>query len=188
MSTLSRSLAVLGVVQACALAVPLLATNPATAASTQPGASLIKVNRCDPQHNPGSPGGYAYGPGYAPAYYPGRPYYYNPGYYNRAYYQPPVSSSAELAIDYVNLTPHPMKSIDFGLVANGKLVAIVRDVGTFSQGAEIKHKFGISPNVFPISTGLPVCAPLHVVYENGTTWTNPKLPPDNPAIFAPPPK
>ncbi len=174
--------------QACALALPLVATLPASAATTHGAASLIKVNGCNPQHNPGSPGGYAYGPGYVPAYYPGRPYYYNPGYYNRTYYQPPVSATADLGIDYVNLTPHTMKTIDFGLIANGRLVAIVRDVGTFSQGAEIKHKFGISPNVFPISTGLPICTPLHIVYENGTTWTNPKLPPDNPGMYSTHPK
>jgi hypothetical protein len=186
MNILSRSIAILMLAQACALA--LAAVVEADAATTQSGASLIKVNRCDPQHNPGTPGGYAYGAGYTPAYYPGRLYSYNPGYYNRTYYQPPTSSSAELAIDFVNVAPHTMKTIDFGLVANGKLVAIVRDEGKFSQGAEIKHKFGISPNVFPISTGLPLCTPLHVVYQNGTTWTNPKLPPDNPAIYKAAPK
>jgi hypothetical protein len=185
---LSRSYAVFALAQTCALVVSLMAVTPAGAASSQSGASLIKVNRCNPQKNPGTPGGYAYGPGYTPGYYPRRAYSYNPGYYNRSYYQPPVSSSAELAIDFVNLSPHTMKTIDFGLVANGKLVAIVRDEGTFSQGAEIKHKFGISPNVFPISTGLPVCTPLHVVYQNGTTWTDPELPPDNPAIYTAPPK
>jgi hypothetical protein len=188
MSILSRSFAILTLAQACAFAVSLTAAVATDAATMQSGPSLIKVNRCDPQHNPGTPGGYAYGPGYTPGYYPGGRYSFNPGYYDRRYYQPPVSSSAELAIDFVNLSPHTMKTIDFGLVANGKLVALVRDEGTFSQGAEIKHKFGISPNVFPISTGLPVCAPLHIVYQNGTTWTNPKLPPDNPAIYTAPPK
>ena len=185
---ISRSHAVFALAQTCALVVSLMAVTPAGAASSQSGASLIKVNRCDPQLNPGTPGGYAYGPGYTPGYYPRRAYSYNPGYYNRTYYQPPSTGSAELAIDFVNLSPNTMKTIDFGLVANGKLVAIVRDEGTFSRGAEIKHKFGISPNVFPISTGLPVCALLHVVYQNGTTWTDPKLPPDNPAIYTAPPK
>jgi hypothetical protein len=167
---------------AFALLFCLVATPPAKAVSTH-GGHLIQISVCDPRQNYGQPGGYVYGPGWVPAYYPVRPYYYNPGYYNHVYYQPPMTPSAELGIDYKNLTPKTMKTIDFGLIANGRLVAIVRDVGTFTQGAEIKHKFGISPNVFPISTGLPVCAPLHIVYADGTTWTNPNLPPDNPNMY-----
>jgi hypothetical protein len=63
------------------------------------------------------------------------------------------------------------------------LVAEVRDVGTFSHGAEIKHTFGLSPNVFPISTGLPECVPLRITYENGKVWHNPRLPHANPGLY-----
>ena len=139
---------------AFALLLCLVATPPAKAVSTHAG-HLIQISVCDPRQNYGQPGGYVYGPGWVPAYYPVRPYYYNPGYYNHVYYQPPMTPSAELGIDYKNLTPKTMKTIDFGLIANGRLVAIVRDV----------------------------CAPLHIVYADGTTWTNPNLPPDNPNIY-----
>jgi hypothetical protein len=171
---------------ACAVALLVAAGLPARAEAAQPAsvpgsASPIKVMRCDPQHNPGSGGGYAVAPGYSPAYYPAQPYYYR-GAYNRTYYQPPVSASGSLAIDYVNVTQNTMATIDFGLVAHGRLLAMVRDAGTFSPGAEIKHRFGISPNVFPIGTGLPLCVPLQIRYKDGATWKNPKLPPDNPAL------
>jgi len=132
----------------------------------------VKINRCAPEHNPGSPGGYV---GYAPAYYPaGRYYWVDP--YRRSYYQPPASPSGTLYIDYVNAAPNEMATIDFGLVARGHLVAEVRDVGKFSPGVEIKHRFGISPNVFPLGTALPACVPLRVEYTNGTHWLNPRLP------------
>ena len=56
--------------------------------------------------------------------------------------------------------------IEFGLVARGTLIAEVRDVGKFSPNIEIKHSFGLSPNVFPIGTGLPQCVALRVTYAN----------------------
>jgi hypothetical protein len=159
---------------AFALAVP-------AAAQTAPHGP-VHVSRCDPQHNPGSPGGYT---GYVGGYYPysGRYGWRDP--YGSLYYQPPVSPSGTLYIDYRNVTQTTMKTIVFGLVARGHLVAEVRDVGTFSPNAEIRHKFGISPNVFPIGTGLPVCALLFIEYENGTTWKNPRLPEPSNTIYAP---
>ncbi len=76
-----------------------------------------------------------------------------------------------------------MHEIQFGLIANGILRAEVRDVGTFSPGAEIKHSFGISANVFPIQTGLPQCIPLHIQFADGAKWRNPHLPPKNQKIY-----
>ena len=64
-------------------------------------------------------------------------------------------------------------------------MAEVRDVGTFSPGAEIKHKFGISTNVFPLQTGLPQCVPLGIQFEDGTKWRNPALPAHNPQLYGP---
>ena len=69
-----------------------------------------------------------------------------------------------------------MTDIEFGLVANGRLVAEVRDVGTFSPGAEIKHQFGLNPNVFPLQTALSRCVPLRIIFADGTTWKNGHLP------------
>jgi hypothetical protein len=74
------------------------------------------------------------------------------------------------------VTSEVMKDIEFGLVVHGNLVAEVRDVGTFSPGAEIKHEFGISPNVFPIQTSFARCVALKITFADGSKWKNPHLP------------
>ena len=79
-------------------------------------------------------------------------------------------------IDFTNVTHKVMKDVVWGLVANGRLVAEARDVGTFSPGAEIKHKYGLSQNVFPLQTGLPHCIALRVTFADGTIVRNPNLP------------
>ncbi len=129
----------------------------------------IKVLTCNPSR------GNAFAPGYVPAYYPVGPYYWA-DVYGQRYYQVPLRSNPSLGINYVNQTQVVIKEIEFGLVAKGNLVAEVRDVGTFSPGVEIRHEFGISPNVFPLGTGLARCVPLRISFENGTTWENPHLP------------
>ncbi len=130
----------------------------------------ISVSKCSPEA-----GGVVAPPAFVPAYYPPSRWYWNDVYGYR-YYQRPVASNPTLAIDYVNVSPHPIKSIEFGLVARGALIAEVRDVGTFSPGAEIKHTFGLSPNVFPIGTGLPQCVALRAQYADSTKWKNASLP------------
>lgn len=136
-----------------------------------PGRSPIKVNRCDPTLKSTT-----YPVGYVPGFYPyGGPYFWT-DIYGYRYTQAQLSRDAFLAIDYVNKSAVPIRSIEFGLVANGRLVSEVRDVGTFSPGAEIKHEFGLNPNVFPIQTGLPKCVPLRVLFQDGTRWKNPRLP------------
>jgi hypothetical protein len=130
----------------------------------------VHVTTCQPARNVSYTGGWTRG------YYPAGPYYW-PTVYGYRYYQPPVrTSNPTLAIDYTNATQIPMKEIEFGLVANGNLIAEVKDVGTFSPGVEIKHEFGLSPNVFPIGTALAQCVPLKIVYADGTKWKNPRLP------------
>jgi len=130
----------------------------------------VKVTTCKPSANVMVSGGWV------PGYYPRNPYYF-PTVYGYRYYQPPVrTANPTLAIDYSNTTSQAIKEIEFGLVANGYLVAEVRDAGTFSPGVEIKHEFGLSPNVFPLQTSLARCVPLKVVYEDGTHWKNPRLP------------
>lgn len=131
---------------------------------------VIKVNKCDPQLNTN-----VY-PGYVAGYYPRLGPYGWYDVYGVRYTQPVLSGSAHLGIDYINNTSKPMSSIEFGLLARGALVAEVRDVGTFSPGAEIKHEFGISTNVFPLGTGLPVCVPLRITFADGSKWRNPHLP------------
>lgn len=135
------------------------------------GSHLIKVSNCEPKLNLKQSGRYSRY--YVPVVWRGA--WVDP--YGRRYYEPPVSTTnPELGIHYTNISDKPMRSIEFGLVAKGNLVAEVRDVGTFSPGAEIKHRFGISENVFPIGTGLPQCVPLRIAFADGTTWTNPSLP------------
>jgi hypothetical protein len=157
----------------CAIAVPAGAVGvPATAHH------VLSVKRCDPQFQAGTGG-------FTPAFYAG-PRYRWTDVYGYPYLQPPIQPSGSLAIDYVNATSNTMTKIDFGLVANGRLVAEVRDVGTFSPGAEIQHTFGISPNAFPLGTALARCVPLRVTYKDGTIWRNPHLPALRRSIYAPP--
>jgi hypothetical protein len=161
---------------------PAAAAAPAMAGHTPPAKSLIAVSDCNPKLNfQEYGGGYV---GYAPGPWRG-------GYWGDAYganfYQPPVSTtSPQLAIHYKNIAQKMMTAIEFGLIANGVLVDEVRDVGTFSPHAEIKHRFAISPNVFPIRTGLPQCVPLRITFADGTKWRNPTLPPKNEHIYTNP--
>jgi hypothetical protein len=142
----------------------------------------VKVTTCNPKQN-----NYV-ATGFTPAYYPvgyrywGWPAVY-PGY---TYYQYPVQGEPTLSIDYSNATSVVMKDIEFGLVAHGNLVAEVRDVGTFSPGAEIKHSFGLNPNVFPLGTSLVECVPLRITFADGTKWKNPHLPRLNRSIYGKP--
>jgi hypothetical protein len=133
---------------------------------------LVRVTQCDPQRSVAVP---AY-VGYSSGYYPFAPYYWTDPYGFQYRQFPTMPTSATLSIDYTNITGKVMTTIDFGLVARGLLVAEVRDVGKFSPNAEIKHQFGLSSNVFPLQTALARCVPLHVIYADGTTWTNPRLP------------
>ncbi len=154
------------------LVAALLSAGSVAPAYAQPvPAHPVKVSACNPRANT-----YAYGPGWVPGYYPAGPYFwYDPWGYR--YAQPAyVQSNPTLGIDYVNQTQKVMKQIEFGLIANHHLVAEVKDVGTFSPGAEIKHEFGLSPNVFPLQTGLPHCVPLRITFADGTKWRNPRLP------------
>lgn len=139
--------------------------------------TLIHVSDCAASLNVQQSGGYAaYPVGYRGGYW-GDPWGVN-------YYSPPVTTtSPQLAIHYKNISTKVMSEIQFGLVANGILKAEAKDVGKFSPGAEIKHKFGIPASTFPIGTGLPQCVPLHITFADGTKWRNPKLPPKNQNIY-----
>jgi hypothetical protein len=66
----------------------------------------------------------------------------------------------------------PAREVDFGLVSRNSMIAIVKDVGTFSQGVRIDHEFSVDPEIFPIGTAFPNCAVLRVKYADGTEWRN----------------
>ncbi|HZY97331.1 MAG TPA: hypothetical protein VFE35_09530 [Candidatus Cybelea sp.] len=160
----------LGVAALCLIAgAPALSMSQASQVTTQ---HPIKVMTCNPQRNT------YVATGFAPAYYPVGmgPYWGWPSVYGPTYYQYPVQGKPTLSIDYTNVTSEVMKDIEFGLVVHGNLVAEVRDVGTFSPGAEIKHEFGISPNVFPIQTSFARCVALKITFADGSKWKNPHLP------------
>ncbi len=154
------------------VALMLLATARSAVAQPAP-AALINVGTCDPQKST-TVAAYS---AFAPAYYPFAPYYWNDPYGFQYSQLAPIPANGTLSIDYTNVTSKVMTTIDFGLVARGKLVAEVRDVGKFSPHIEIKHQFGLDRNVFPLRTALSKCVPLHIVYADQTTWTNPNLPP-----------
>ncbi len=174
---MAGSLALACIAVAAATAAPARAAVMMTAAHLAPAGQKIAVKTCSPTRSitrtPVGPYGRV---GFAPGFYPPGPYYWDDAF-GYPYYQPPlvVNQSGSLQIDYVNVTHQTMETIDFGLVANGKLVAEVRDVGTFSPNIEIKHQFGLNPNVFPLGTALPQCLPLRITYKDQATWVNPHL-------------
>ena len=153
-------------------------THPPHVTMTHP----IKVTTCNPKRNTYTAAGYV------PGYYPMGvgPYWGWPSVYGLNYYQYPVQGNPTLSIDYRNATDVVMKDIEFGLVVHGNLVAEVRDVGTFSPGAEIKHEFGVSSNIFPIQTSFAECVPLKITFADGSKWKNPHLPALRRSIYGPP--
>ncbi|HEV2908031.1 MAG TPA: hypothetical protein VGX02_02075 [Candidatus Eremiobacteraceae bacterium] len=139
------------VIVLAALAV-LAMSIPVSAGQMMPG--NIMVNECVP--NEGSPSQSWVGP------------------WGGMYAQ--TGTPSTLTIHYINEAPKTASSIEFGLLANNRLIAAVRDKGKFSTGAKIKHVFGISPNVFPIGTAFTFCVPLRIKYADGSVLTNPKAP------------
>jgi hypothetical protein len=94
-----------------------------------------------------------------------------------------MSPTGMLYIDFVNVTSSEIKTVEFALVAQGHTVAEVRDVGKFSHGAEIRHEYGVSPDVFPLGTPTPTCVATYVEYADGATWKNPNLPPAGKKLY-----
>jgi hypothetical protein len=147
--------------------------------------SPIKVMRCDLQIKGGRAGGYSTATGYlgyTSGYTPGAPYYWNDPL-GHAYYQPPTSSSANLFIDFTNVTTKTMKAIDFGAEVRHVLIAEARDVGSFAPNAEIKRKYGVNPLAEPSQKVTLTCIPLKIEYTDGTSWTDPQLPPPSETLY-----
>lgn len=179
--------AIISAVALCVIAatpsLALAVTNSDAAHVTMP--HPINVSTC----NPKPPSTTWVNTGFAPAYYPvgvgpywGWPSVYGPSYYSAQ----PIQNNPSLGIDYSNATSVTMKDIEFGLIAHGGLVAEVRDVGTFSPGAEIKHTFGLNPSVFPLSTSVVQCVPLKITFADGSKWKNPHLPALKQSIYGKP--
>jgi hypothetical protein len=180
----SLGAAILGV----AAGLPALASAQASHVAMSQAAQVttahpVRVSNCSPQRNVR----YTW-TGYTPGFYPAYPGYWGwPSVYGPMYYQAPVAGDPTLGIDYANATNQVMKEIEFGLIVRGSLVAEVKDVGTFSPGAEIKHKFGLNPNVFPLQTSYAKCVPLKIRFEDGSKWKNPHLPAYRASMYGRPP-
>jgi len=141
------------------------------------GSQLVKVASCstknvDPK---GGPGYIGYIPGQAVSSY-------WPDQYSNTIYQPSAGTGgATLFIEFTNISGKPMKSIEFGVLKNQLLAGEARDDGDFAPGATIKHKLGLQ--VSAMIPGDTRCVPLHVVWDDGTKWRNPRLPKQGKAYF-----
>ncbi|HZZ65172.1 MAG TPA: hypothetical protein VFE17_06725 [Candidatus Baltobacteraceae bacterium] len=152
----------------------LFVMGPLTAAAQAPAPVVTPINVLSCQVFPPN---VVVDPAFVPGYFPAAPPYTWTDIYGYPYVEVPLSTTdGTLAIDFMNVAPIAAKTVEFGLIARGRLVAETRDVGTFSPNVEIKHKYGLDPNVFPLGTALPVCTPLRVTFADNTKWINPHLP------------
>jgi hypothetical protein len=118
------------------------------------------VEQCNPhQHEPGS-GGHVWVD----------PYGRHHGIRNFPY------TAGFLGVTYTNNAKKAAREVDFGLVSRGSLIAVAKDVGTFTPDVRINHEFSVDPEIFPIGTALPYCAVIRVKYADGTEWRNPNPP------------
>ena len=82
------------------------------------------------------------------------------------------SWDAFLGISYRNQASVAATEIGFGLVSQGSLIAVAKDLGTFSPNVAIDHEFVVSSEIFPLKTPQPTCVVLWVKYADGTMWVN----------------
>jgi hypothetical protein len=85
------------------------------------------------------------------------------------------ATPAMLMIDFQNASNKPIATVEFGYVRNGRIVAMVRDTGTFAPNAAITHGYGLSDTAGEIAMG-GTCVPLRVQYADGSTWMNSAMP------------
>lgn len=88
---------------------------------------------------------------------------------------PHTMKVAALNITFANVAATPIRSIDFGVLADGQLITETTDLGTFSPNVEVRHSLDMNPFVFPLPTRTPTCIALQVTFQDGTTWTDPRL-------------
>lgn len=79
-------------------------------------------------------------------------------------------------VDFSNVSDSSIASVEFGVVSGGKVVAMVRDVGSFAPNAAIMHAYGIAASAVPPSGVRAQCIPLRIRYADGTEWMNPNMP------------
>jgi hypothetical protein len=104
----------------------------------------------------------------------GRPEASYMGPFNKMVLQPALPPMA--MIDFFNASSRPISAVEFGLIADGKLLAVLRDVGSFAPNARIMHAYGIAEAAVPPANATTECVPLRVRYADGATWMNPSMP------------
>jgi len=87
-----------------------------------------------------------------------------------------AATPAMLMIDFTNASKKPISSVEFGYVENGKVRAMVKDVGSFSPESTVMHAFMLSDESLLAHAATMTCVPLRVKYADGTTWMNPEMP------------
>jgi hypothetical protein len=105
---------------------------------------------------------------------PARPEASYMGPFNKMVLQPGLPAMA--MIDFANASSAPISSVEFGLVADDRLLAVVRDMGSFAPNVRIMHAYGIADAAVPPAGARPECVPLRVRYADGITWVNPSMP------------
>ncbi|MBV8074590.1 MAG: hypothetical protein JO140_04095 [Candidatus Eremiobacteraeota bacterium] len=159
----------------------LLAASFVLLAAQFSGPKPLAVAHCQPW-----PPGFSVSPAFVTGYYPPDGHFTWRDVYGQTYHQPPLHTPGpSLAVHFENVSAMALTEIEWGLVRKGKLIAEARDMGTFSPG-EFRRRYGLNPAVFPINA-IPHCIALHAQWKNGTTWTNPNLPPKEAPLFLTPP-
>ncbi len=79
-----------------------------------------------------------------------------------------------LAIDYTNKSKTTLKTINFGLIVRGNLIAEIQDKGSALPGVDIERTLALDASLLPLPSNAE-CVPLEVTYDDGTQWANPQL-------------
>jgi hypothetical protein len=132
----------------------LLALAPSATSAAPMASQVIRVNNCVAS--------------------PARPEASYMGPFNKMVLQPGLPPMA--MIDFLNASNASISSVEFGLVADGKLLAVVRDMGSFAPNVQIMHAYGLAEAAVPPTNTMTQCVPLRVRYADGTTWMNPNMP------------
>jgi hypothetical protein len=81
-----------------------------------------------------------------------------------------------LKIAYSNTATQTAHEVDFSVVTSAGIIRTVKDRGTFATGTPITHVFDLPDNTSPLGLSDAKCIVTKVVYQDGTSWTNPSPP------------
>ena len=85
-----------------------------------------------------------------------------------------VDRRSYLAIDYTNKSKAALRTVNFGLIVRGTLLAEIQDKGSALPGIDLKRTLALDASLLPLPSNAE-CVPLEVTYDDGTQWTNPQL-------------